>query len=65
VNLVRLRRPKITCSPSCAIYRSKINVEILLDLGHTTEGDPYWKNKEREENLNLNVVDVCTIQEQV
>jgi hypothetical protein len=33
--LVRLRRPKIACSPSYADYRPKTNAVILLDTGHT------------------------------
>jgi hypothetical protein len=32
---VRLRRPKITCSPSYADYRLKTNAVILLGKGHT------------------------------
>jgi hypothetical protein len=35
---VRLRRPKVTCSPSYADYRPKINVVILLDIDHTKGG---------------------------
>jgi hypothetical protein len=31
--LVRLRRPKIACSPSYADYRPKTNAVILLDMG--------------------------------
>jgi hypothetical protein len=34
VKLVRLRRPKIVCSPSYADYRTKTNAVILLDMGH-------------------------------
>jgi hypothetical protein len=30
--LARLRRPKITCSPSYAYYRPKTNAVILLDV---------------------------------
>jgi hypothetical protein len=33
--IVRLRKPKISCSPSYADYRLKTNAVILLDLGHT------------------------------
>jgi hypothetical protein len=32
---VRLRRPKITCSPSYADNRPKTNAVILLDTVHT------------------------------
>jgi hypothetical protein len=35
VNLARLRRPKIVCSPSYVDYRPKRNAAILLDTGHT------------------------------
>jgi hypothetical protein len=35
VKLVRLRRPKVTYSPSCVDYRPKTNAAILLDMGHT------------------------------
>jgi hypothetical protein len=37
--LVRLRRPKIVCSPSYADYRLKTNAVILLDMGHTLRGE--------------------------
>jgi hypothetical protein len=36
---VRLRRPKITCSPSYADYRPKTNAVILLDIDHTLKGE--------------------------
>jgi hypothetical protein len=32
--LARLRRPKITCSPSYEDFRSRANTAICLDLGH-------------------------------
>jgi hypothetical protein len=31
----RLRRPKISCSPSYADYRPKTNAVILLNMDHT------------------------------
>jgi hypothetical protein len=34
----RLRRPKITCSPSFVDYRPKTNAVILLDMGQ-----PKWR----------------------
>jgi hypothetical protein len=37
--LVRLRKTKITCSPSYVDYRPKTNAVILLDPGHTLRGD--------------------------
>jgi hypothetical protein len=39
MKLARLRRPKITCSPLNADYRTKTNALILLDMGHTLRGD--------------------------
>jgi hypothetical protein len=39
VNLARLRRPKIICSPSDAVFRSRVNIAMLLDLGHMTRGE--------------------------
>jgi hypothetical protein len=47
VKLARLRRPKITCSPSYADYKPKTNAVIILDVGHTLR-DEYrkgWKPK--------------------
>jgi hypothetical protein len=41
--VVSLRKPKITCSPSYADYRPKTNVVILLDSGHTLRGDRTWE----------------------
>jgi hypothetical protein len=38
LKLARLKRPKITCSPSYVDYRPKTNAEILLDMGHTLKG---------------------------
>jgi hypothetical protein len=61
VRLVRLRRPKITCSPSYADYKHKTNAAILLDTGHTkgrllTGG--IGKGKKAK---SLNVVNVLTV----
>jgi hypothetical protein len=39
VKLVRLRRPKIACSPSHVDYISKTNAVILSDMGHTLRGE--------------------------
>jgi hypothetical protein len=36
---VRLRRPKIACSPLYADYRPKTNAVILLDMGHALRGE--------------------------
>jgi hypothetical protein len=61
VKLVRLRRPKVTCSSSYADYRPKTNEAILLATGHF-KGRPctvgIGKGKETK---NLNVVDVLTV----
>jgi hypothetical protein len=40
---VRLRRPKITSSPSYMDYRPKTNAEILLDTSDTLRGDHTWE----------------------
>jgi hypothetical protein len=56
--LVRLRRPKITCFPSYANYRRKINAAILWDTGDT-KGRLYTRGiGQGKETKNLNVVDV-------
>jgi hypothetical protein len=39
VRLARLRRPKIVSSPSYADFRSRANIAMWLDLGHTTRGE--------------------------
>jgi hypothetical protein len=63
VKLVRLKRPKIACSPSYADYRPKTNAAILWDTGHT-KGRPCTGGIEQgKETKNLNVVDVLTVQE--
>jgi hypothetical protein len=50
---VRLRRPKITCSPSYVDYRPKTKAVILLDMGHTLKENAQGMNRERAENLKL------------
>jgi hypothetical protein len=38
--VIRLRKPKIVCSPSYAIlFRPKTNAVILSDMGHTLRGE--------------------------
>jgi hypothetical protein len=37
--LVRLRTPKIVCSPSYADFRPKTSALVLLDLGHMLRGE--------------------------
>jgi hypothetical protein len=39
VKLVRLRRPKIACSPSYMDYRLKAIAVILLGIGYTLKGE--------------------------
>jgi hypothetical protein len=39
MKLARPRRPKITCSPSYADYRPKINAVILSDMDHILRGE--------------------------
>jgi hypothetical protein len=54
MKLVRLRRPKIACSPPYAHYRPKTNAVKLLDMDHTLRGDhECGRNREREGNLKL------------
>jgi hypothetical protein len=53
VKLVRLRRPKTACSPSCADYRPKTHAVILSDMGGTLRGDSAQEGLEREGNLKL------------
>jgi hypothetical protein len=53
VKLVRLRKPKISCSPSYADYRPKTNAVILLDVDQHEGVDVHWRNREREGNLKL------------
>jgi hypothetical protein len=58
---VRLRRPKITRSPSFSDHRPKTNAVILLDMGHT-KGRLCMVGIEKEKKTkNLNVVDVFTV----
>jgi hypothetical protein len=53
VKLARLRKPKITYSPSYTDYRPKTNAVILLDMGHTLRGEYAWENMPREMEGNL------------
>jgi hypothetical protein len=43
VKLIRLGSPKVTCSPSYADYRPKINAVILWDMGYTLRGEHTWE----------------------
>jgi hypothetical protein len=61
---VRLRRPKITCSPSCADYRPETNAVILLDMDTKGRLLPGGIGEEKE-TKNLNVVDVFTVEEPI
>jgi hypothetical protein len=64
VSQARLRRPKLTCSPSYADYRPETNAVILSDMGGIGKGrilmGGIGKGKETQ---NLNVVDVLTVKE--
>jgi hypothetical protein len=40
LKFARLRKPKITCSPSSADHRPKTNAVMLQDMGHT-KGRPH------------------------
>jgi hypothetical protein len=53
MKLVRLRRPKIACSPSHVDYRPETNAVIVLDMGHKLRGDHSRVGREREENQKL------------
>jgi hypothetical protein len=37
--VIRLRRPKIVCSPSYVDFRYRENAAMLLDLGHMLRGE--------------------------
>jgi hypothetical protein len=37
--LARLRRPKVVCSPSYAVFKSRANAAMWLDFGHMTRGE--------------------------
>jgi hypothetical protein len=43
LQLARLRKPKITCSPSYTDYRPKTNAVIVLDTGHTLREECAWE----------------------
>jgi hypothetical protein len=63
VKLVRLRRPKAACSPSCADYRPNRNAEVLWDIGHTKGRQSTGGIGQEKEIKNLNVADVLKVQE--
>jgi hypothetical protein len=54
--LARLRRPNIVCSPSYADFRPKVNVVMLLDLGHMTRGEHIWEEWGKVGNPKLESV---------
>jgi hypothetical protein len=58
---IRIRRPKITCSPSYTDYRPKTNAVILLDRGHTKGRPCPGGIRKGKKTKNLNVVDVLTV----
>jgi hypothetical protein len=63
VKLVRLRRPKVACSPSYADYRPKTNAALLWDTGHTKGRLHMGGTGQGKETKSLNVVDVLSVQE--
>jgi hypothetical protein len=63
VKLARLRRPKIICSPSYADYSPKTNAVILLVMGHTKGRICKRGIGKGKKTLDLNVVDVLTVEE--
>jgi hypothetical protein len=48
--LARLRRPKITCSPSYEDYRPKTNAIVLLNMGQTVRETMHRRKRERKGN---------------
>jgi hypothetical protein len=63
VKLVRLRRPKAACSPSCADYRPNRNAEVLWDIGHTKGRQSTGGIGQGKEIKNLNVANVLKVQQ--
>jgi hypothetical protein len=49
---VRLRKPKIACTPSYVDCRPKTNAIIFLDIGHT-QRTTHGRDREREGNQKL------------
>jgi hypothetical protein len=58
VQLVRLRRPKTTCSPSYEDYRPTTNVAILWNMGHTYRRPCTGRLGQSKETKNSNVIDM-------
>jgi hypothetical protein len=58
--VTQAQNAKNQCSPSYEDYRAETNGVILLDMGYTLRGK-HGRNKEREGNENLNVVDVLNV----
>jgi hypothetical protein len=63
VKLVRLRRPKASCSSSYADYRPNTNAVILWNMGHTKGRPCIGGIGQGKESKKLNVVDVFMVQE--
>jgi hypothetical protein len=63
VKLARLRRPKVTCSPSYADVRPKTNTAILWNTGHTKRRLYKGGIGQGKETKNLDTVDVLTVPE--
>jgi hypothetical protein len=65
VKLVRVRRPKISCSPTYTDYTLKTNAVLFVNMGHTLSGDCTEGIGQRKGIKNLNVVDVLTVEERI
>jgi hypothetical protein len=63
LKLARIRRPKVTCSPSYADYRPKTNAAIIWDMGHTKGRLCKGGIGQGKETKNVNEVDVLSVQE--
>jgi hypothetical protein len=63
VKLVRLRRPKLTCSPAYTDYRPKTNATILWVMGHTNGRLCIGGIGQAKEIKYLNVVYAFTVEE--
>jgi hypothetical protein len=64
VKLVRLRRSKITCSPSYVDFRPKTNVVISLDISHMLREECIQEVQGKVGNPKLES-DVPSVEEQI
>jgi hypothetical protein len=63
VKLAKLRRPKITCSPSYVDCRPKSNAVIFLAMSQTKVRTHTGRIVKGKETKKFNVVDVLTVEE--